>query len=47
MRPKQGMESCLKHVQAERERQHYIPLALRGMGIAGYIKQGAGKKESL
>ena len=34
MRPKQGMESCLKHIQA-----HYIPLAFRGMGIARYIKK--------
>ena len=31
MCPKQGMEPCQKHLQAQRERQDYILLALRGM----------------
>ena len=31
MRPKQGMESCQTHVQAQRERQDYILLAHGGM----------------
>ena len=39
MRPKQGMESCQKYVQTQTKRQDYILLALRGMGIAGYIKK--------
>ena len=35
MRPKQGMEPCQKHVQAQRERQSHIPHALRRVDYAG------------
>ena len=37
MRPKQGMEPCQKHIQAQRERPSYIPLARGRMGTPGCI----------
>ena len=32
---------CQKHFQAQRKRQGYVPLALRGMGIAGCVNKRA------
>ena len=44
MRPKQGMEPCQKHVQAQRKRQGYILLARRRMGTSGCVNKRAGGK---
>ena len=43
MRPKQGMEPCQKHSQAQRERQNDIPLALGRMGTPGCVGGRAGE----
>ena len=42
MRPKKAWNLCKKHIQARRERQDYIPFALRRVGIVVYINEGAG-----
>ena len=44
MRPKQGMEPCQKHIQAQRERQIYILLARGRMGTPGCVNKRAGGK---
>ena len=42
--PMQGLESCQKQIQAQRERQRHILLARGRIGIAGNINKGAGRK---
>ena len=42
--PKQGTEPCQKHVQAQRERQSYIPLARGRLGTPGCVNNRAGGK---
>ena len=44
MCPKQGLESCRKDIQAQRERQGYIPLSRGGMGTPGCVNKRAGGK---
>ena len=44
MCPKQGVESCQKHVQAQRKGQDHFPLALGRLCIGGYIHKGAGRE---
>ena len=39
MRPKQGMEPCQKHIQAQREKPSYIPLARGRMGTPGCVRE--------
>ena len=46
MRPKQGMEPCQTHIQAQRERQGYIPLS-RKNGSSRLRKPKSRRKESL
>ena len=44
MCPKQGLESCLKQIHVQRDRQGYILLARRKMGTPGCVKKRAGGK---
>ena len=44
MRPKQGVEPCQRHIQAQRERQSYILFARGGMGTPGCVNKRAGRK---
>ena len=41
MRPRQGRESCQKHLQAQRKGQSYILLTLGRIGTAGCINKRA------
>ena len=47
MCPKQGLEPCQKHIEAERERQNYILLAHGKVGIPGCVNKRGPKKKSL